>query len=196
MRYLFQHIWLCLILAAVIGGIIGWLLRHLSCRRHIAALQSASGSVAPSAASSASTPTASQPDAYEIEEIEGIGKGYGKALRNMGLTTTGELLERCYNTHGQDDVASLLSLGSKTVYGWACMADLLRVPGIQGQDAELLYWAGIVDVDALARQKRDALYETLTEINAQQNRARIVADAGTLARWIAAAGDLDSKMSH
>ncbi|HID82619.1 MAG TPA: DUF4332 domain-containing protein [Chromatiales bacterium] len=245
MSYLLSQIWICLLLAALIGGIIGWFLRG-GCRKKLEAVEadwrnrfagveherdemsSRLGNldkisrerdqlqkelsslrgvkderddlVAKLVALEASTSTiSSQPtdtssrlkditddtqDSYEIEEIEGIGTGYGTRLRNMDIATTGDLLKQCPNVSGIKTVASDIQLESDVVRSWSSMADLMRVRGIGGQYAELLEFSGVHTVQSLAESDASGLTVQLADTNAKENRVRNVPDVGTVSAWI------------
>ena len=245
MSYLLSQIWICLLLAALIGGIIGWLLRG-GCRKKLEAvetdwrnrfagveherdemssrlgnldkitrerdqlLKEASSLrgvkderddlVAKLVALEASTSDISSQqsdtsarledvtddtqDSYEIEEIEGIGTGYGTRLRNMDISTTRDLLTQCPNASGIKTVASDIQLENDVVRSWTSMADLMRVKGVGGQYAELLEFSGVHTVQSLAESDADGLTVQLADVNARENRVKKVPDTATVSAWI------------
>lgn len=87
---------------------------------------------------------------YNIEEIKGIGKGFAKRLQAINIQTTTDLLEKCLNKGDKKHIAGILNENEKTVESWCCMADLLRVEGIGGKYAELLFLSGIRSTKELA----------------------------------------------
>lgn len=245
MSYLLSQIWICLLLAALIGGVIGWFLRG-GCRKKLEAVEldwrnrfagveherdemnSRLGSLdkvsrerdqllkkvstlhgvqnerddllAKLVALEASTSDMSNQlsdtsarledvtddtqDSYEIEEIEGIGTGYGTRLRNMDISTTRDLLTQCPNVSGIKTIASDIQLESDVVRSWSSMADLMRVRGIGGQYAELLEYSGVHTVQSLASSDASGLAMQLADTNANENRVRSVPDTGTVSSWI------------
>ncbi len=225
MSYLITQMLLCLLLAAVLGFILGWLLKRCSCteveaewsarygmledernRLHLE-LKSNQQPVArfdhdgdtvgdatmgPMSAAAAS-PASAAPIAasgYDIEEIEGIGKGFGKRLRALQVETTQDLLAKCNSASAVAAIGKSMGLQAAVVQSWVCMADLLRVPEIDGQYAELLEWSGIHSVQQLAQQQAEALATQLKQTNTGQRRTEHVPDAATLAQWIDAAKGL------
>lgn len=226
MSYLITQMLLCLLLAAVLGFILGWLLRRCSCdeveaewsarygmledernRLHLELKTSqkpvarfdhdgdtvgdaALGLMSAAAASSASAAPIGSPVAassYDIEEIEGIGKGFGKRLRALQVETTQDLLAKCNSASAAAAIGKSMGVQAAVAQSWVCMADLLRVPEIDGQYAELLEWSGIHGVQQLAQQQAEALATQLKQTNTGQHRTEHVPDAATLAQWIDAA---------
>ncbi|MGI9287756.1 MAG: DUF4332 domain-containing protein [Pseudomonadales bacterium] len=229
MSYLLTQMLLCLLLAAVLGFILGWLLKRCSCaeveaewrgrygmledERNRLRLQLESsrqpvvnfdnnddtdskaamglmGSVTTTrgVATPVESPIAASD--YDVEEIEGIGKGYGKRLRALQIETTQDLLAKCNSESAVADVGESMGLEATVIKTWVCMADLLRVPEIDGQFAELLEWSDVHGVQQLAQQQADTLALHLEQTNAAQRRAENVPDAATLAQWIEAAKGL------
>jgi predicted flap endonuclease-1-like 5' DNA nuclease len=125
---------------------------------------------------------------FAIEEVEGIGTGFGKRLRSEGIRTTGALLALGDSSETLDRLAGLCGVPTETVRGWFNMADLLRVPGVGGQWAELLWRCEIVGVDALSGREADALLERMKEVNARENRAPELPGLEGVRRWIEEAG--------
>lgn len=241
MGYLIAQILFCLLIAAIIGFIVGWLLRGRSLRsreryveeqREERARQLKSrlstavqgSNVAPvatpsvtSGAPPASEPVATtdspatsetvrkkkndspatdEPDPYEVEEIEGIGRGFGKRLRTIDIKTTKHLIDRCATTEGCKQVASTVDVEEFVVRKWVSMADLMRVPGIRGQYAELLEASGIHSVQELAGADTQGLASKMSEVNVKEKRTRKVARADTISEWIDHAKSLSPKISN
>lgn len=89
-------------------------------------------------------------ESYVIGEIEGIGKGLSKRLRKIGVYTTTDLLERCKNNSIDKHLMNALNQGEKTIQSWCYMADLLRIKGVNGKYANVLFLAGIHSTEMLA----------------------------------------------
>lgn len=208
MGYLIGEIIVCLLIAFVLGLIIGWLLKRAGCAREVAELEAALAALraSPGAAEPAPLPASDAlalagtgdagPDdsagSYAIEEIEGIGPGYGKRLRGLSIESTASLLQRCQDADGAAAIAEQVGIEQFVVAKWACMADLLRVPGIGGQQAELLAWAGVESVQDLSQRKPETLARALASTNAQENRTAGAPEPATVAQWVEAASSLTS----
>lgn len=233
MGYLITEIAICLLLAFLLGCVIGWLLKRVGCQREHARLRDEldqarseltqartvteaagasaavplAGAAAPAAVSQAAPaessaaadqavaePQVPEVASYEVEEIEGIGPGYGKRLRGMGLDTTAALLDQCATVDGMAAIAEHVGVEQFAVQKWACMADLLRIPGVRGQYAELMAFSGVDTVQDLAARNPGTLADELATVNAKEHRTEDVPDKDTLSQWIAIAASLPLKL--
>ena len=219
MSYLIQQILLCLLIAAIIGFVVGWLLRGISAKqreqdqtkefdkrfrelkRKTTSRQSTQTSAAlhtaPDAASLLdvdSAGNAAHIDDYYIEAIEGIGQGRGKILREMGVSMVQEFLQKY--RHADDrrtELATKLDIDEHVVRQWVSMADLMRIQGIGSQYSELLEASGVYSVPELAQQDAERLTEKMKLVNRVEH-ATILAlpDASEVSAWIEIAKSLPS----
>ena len=88
MTYLITQMVFCLLLAALIGFIIGWALRSMACQKKIAELEAAWADRM-AAASGGSRPA----EKDDLKRIEGIGPRIEKMLNDDQIFTWGELAE-------------------------------------------------------------------------------------------------------
>ncbi|MCF6236961.1 MAG: DUF4332 domain-containing protein [Gammaproteobacteria bacterium] len=239
MGYLIFQMLFCLLLAAIIGGIIGWILKSLCCKKREDTLLDEVGSYKArisqaesenqgfkasflrfesdandmntqivsltkerdqfkeksydieASASSLSVGDADGPkDTYDIEEIEGIGQGYGKRLRSIEIKTTADLIANSGTSEERELIAQTVKVEAFVIGKWVSMADLIRVSGIRGQFAELLEASGIKSVESLAQQNIDALTKNMEEVNAKEHRTRINPTEEMVSGWIKAAKEL------
>jgi hypothetical protein len=221
MSYLITQLWICLLIAAAIGAIFGYWLAKSSCRKNLDELDAnwqrkfdksinnqtqnlsdtnASATI-PAAASIEEiedvAPIAAAVNdlsSYDIEEVEGIGKSYGKKLRDMGISTTEQLLNKCCNLDGRIMVAEQIGIEDFVVHKWASMSDLMRINGIEGQYSELMVYAGIDSAQDLAQQNAGTLHNSLSSANDQQNRVKTIPDESSLALMIDQAKSLNAIM--
>ena len=133
---------------------------------------------------------------YSIEEIEGIGKEYGEALRGVDIQTTEDLLRRCGDKNGREGVATEAGLSAKLLLEWANHADLMRINGVGGEYADLLEAAGVDTVKEFATRNAENLAEKMDEVNNERKRTDRVPNAPTLQKWIDEAAGLDPMISH
>ncbi|HHS83628.1 MAG TPA: DUF4332 domain-containing protein [Gammaproteobacteria bacterium] len=132
---------------------------------------------------------------YPVEEVEGIGKGFGKKLRALGIETTEDLLQRCCTKDGWEGVADNIGLKERyVVRKWASMADLMRIPGIMGQFAELLEFSGVESVQDLAGREPSQLLVKLKDVNEREHRVKEVPELDVVNSWILSAKSLDAVM--
>ena len=202
--------WICLLIAAAIGILVGWLLRGISNRKSLKELdktwqrkyaQKESQPIVESAEPSEPTAeTAASPtpkglqSSFDVEEIEGIGKNYGGKLRDIGITTTQQLLDKCCDLDDRIEIANHIGIEDFVIQKWASMADLMRVSEIEGQFAELMVYAGIDSVQALGEQEVDTFFTTLNKANNEQQRVKTLPNITSLEIMIAEAKSLPVKM--
>ncbi|HEB63508.1 MAG TPA: DUF4332 domain-containing protein [Gammaproteobacteria bacterium] len=226
MGYLILQMLFCLLIAAIIGGIIGWFLKSLCCKKREDALlaeiddykvrinqadsdandmnmriagltkerdqfKEKAYDIEASASSLGVGDGIDGPrDSYDIEEIEGIGQGYGRRLRSIGIETTSDLLAKSEESGANELIAKTVKVETFVIGKWVSMADLIRVPGIRGQFAELLEASGIKSVEHLALQNADVLTKKMEEVNEREHRTRINPTEDMVSEWIRSAKDL------
>ncbi len=202
--------WVCLLIAATIGLLIGWLLKGISHRKNLEELEEhwqrkfakkENQSTTNSAETSRPVSILEVPakprnlqSSFDIEEIEGIGKNYGGKLREVGITTTQQLLNKCCDLDGRIEIANHIGIEDFVIQKWASMADLMRVSEIEGQFAELMAYAGIDSVQALGKQDVDNFFKSLSKANNDQQRVKTLPDVTTLEIMIAEAKSLPEKL--
>ncbi len=176
MAYLIQEIFWYLAVAFVLGAIVAWLLCKQQCEKKLAAL----------AASIPADNRAGTP----VETIEGIGEGFGRRLKADGITTTEELLQLCSSDDGIARVCKCVDLDADTVRNWGTMADLIRIRGLGGQWAELLWRAGVRNVQDLATRDIGELRARMREVNEKEHRVAELPGEKRVARFIEEARQL------
>lgn len=129
---------------------------------------------------------------YPVEEVEGIGPTYGQRLREINIVTTEDLLEKCCEASQQTDTSKHVKVEPFVVGKWVSMCDLMRVPGVRGQFAELLEASGIASTGELARQQGANLASTLARVNAEEHRTPTVPEVDEVSKWIDSAQKLTS----
>jgi len=240
MGYLIAQIIVCLFLAALIGFIVGWLLRGLTaksreadleddCEKRIRSLQTewsnseeinerANTSIntlaaAPTVAAMESEGTDDdativriiesddepglKPLSHPIEKIEGIGKSIGNHLRNIKIKTTNDLMETCGTSTGVQQVVAAAKVEESVVREWVSMADLMRIPEVSGQFAELLQASGIQSVLDLANEDAQTLAAKMELINHREQKvpeSEKLPGAREVARWVESATVLSTQL--
>lgn len=202
MSYLVSQIWICLLVAAILGFLIGLWFKTMTYKSELedidAEWRHKVGQARKEATAEAEANFTPNPDmistanvglsaiqtrnsradktSYPIEEVEGIGPKYGKKLRQLNVSTTQQLLDRCMDQESRVAVAQHVGIEDFVVQKWASMSDLMRVGGIEGQFAELMAYAGIDSTQSLATQVPHKLEEVLREANNIQKRVRNLPD--------------------
>ncbi len=124
-------------------------------------------------------------ECYEVEEIQGIGPGYGKKFRSLGVNTTCDFSNKFLN---DDDAVKKASnetkIDFKAIKSWASMADLMRLPGADGQYAEILQAVGVASREELRKSDAKTLYTKMLEYNKAHSIVPEVPSLELILRWI------------
>lgn len=132
----------------------------------------------------------------DIEFVEGIGPAYGARLREIGIETPQDLLEKGATAKGRDEIVSQSGIPNSLVLGWVNQVDLYRIKGIGSEYAELLETAGVDTVLELANRNPQNLHKKLVEVNSEFQRVRQVPSLGQVNDWVEQAKSLPRIVSY
>ena len=133
---------------------------------------------------------------YKVIDIEGVGEIFAEKLNKAGIETVEEYLEICATPAGRKTLAEKTEISPKLILKWANHTDLYRVPGIGPQFAELLEAAGVDTVKELRHRNPASLTAKLEEVNAEKKLTRRVPSEKEIEKMIAAAKELEPKMTY
>lgn len=133
---------------------------------------------------------------YDIIEIEGVGELYALKLKEAGINTTAELLERAATPKGRAELAEETGISPKLILRWANHADLFRIRGVAGQFAELLEAAGVDTVKELRHRVAANLQPKLEEINSVRNLCNRVPSLSEVEKMISQAKELAPVLTY
>ena len=133
---------------------------------------------------------------YPVIDIEGIGETYAAKLQEMGIHTTGDLLEKAGTKIGREKLAAATKIPETLILTWVNHADLFRLSGVAGQTAELREAAGVDTVRELSTRNAANLHAKMLEVNGQYGLSGKVPSEETLQGMILAAKELDKKVFH
>lgn len=184
MAYLIEQIFWYLLAGFVLGVVIGWIANSAGAKKRIADLESQLAEL--------KAQGDAKPRGTPIESIEGIGSGFGQRLRDDGIDTTEKLLEACTTDGGVARVCQCVDLDENTVRNWGTMADLMRIKGLGGQWAELMWRAGVTSVQDLARQEVAPLRARFKEVNEEEHRVAELPGENRVTKFIAQAKELEA----
>ncbi len=137
-----------------------------------AAAAAGAAAIQPEAAAAVATAPVTESDlgglTRRVEEIQGIGKSFGHKLRDMGVSTTHELLLQCRNATGRASIQERLDVDAARVDNWTTQADLLRIDGMSGDAAEIIAAAGIATLPRFCQTDAAGLAGELPAINEER----------------------------
>ena len=132
-----------------------------------------------------------------IVEVEGIGREYAEKLAASGITTTDDLLARCGSSGGREAVSAATGISTHQLLKWTNHVDLMRLPGVGSEYADLLEAAGVDSPAELAQRNAANLAQTFQEVDAARpNWIRRIPSEETITGWIAAAAEVEKAVSH
>lgn len=132
----------------------------------------------------------------KLAAIQGIGEATEKKLTDAGITSTDDLLEKAATAKSRDELAAKSGLTAVQILKFANYADLFRVKGVAGQNAELLEAAGVDSVAELAQRNAANLTTKLKEVNDEKKLTGQSPSEKIVAGWIEAAKALPKKITH
>jgi predicted flap endonuclease-1-like 5' DNA nuclease len=119
-----------------------------------------------------------------INEIEGIGSAYAAKLKDAGIATTEQLLDKGAAPKGRAELASSTGASAKLILEWVNHVDLARIKGIGWEYADLLEAAGVDTVPELAQRNADNLHAKLSEVNTAKKVVRRLPTLDQLRAWV------------
>ena len=131
-----------------------------------------------------------------IKEIEGIGSAYAAKLKDAGVTTTEQLLDKGSAPKGREELASSTGVSAKLILEWVNHIDLSRIKGVGWEYADLLEAAGVDTVPELAQRNADNLHAKLSEINAAKELVRRLPAADQVSAWVEEAKTLPRLITY
>jgi uncharacterized membrane protein HdeD (DUF308 family)/predicted flap endonuclease-1-like 5' DNA nuclease len=123
----------------------------------------------------------------DIEYVEGIGPAFGQKLKEAGIFTPKDLLEKGATSKGREEIAELTAISGKLVLEWVNHCDLFRIKGVGSEYADLLEAAGVDTVVELATRNPVNLYLRMGDVNAEKNLVRRVPVQSQVDEWVAQA---------
>jgi predicted flap endonuclease-1-like 5' DNA nuclease len=134
--------------------------------------------------------------AYKIIDVEGIGEVYGLKLKEVGINTVEQLLEKGCKPAGRKALEEETGISGKLILTWCNHADLMRIKGVGPQFSELLEAAGVDTVKEFRNRVPANLQPKLEEVNEQKHLVGRVPSLSEVERMVAQAKDLEPKMEY
>lgn len=132
----------------------------------------------------------------KIEKIEGIGPKYGQALRDYGISTTEELLEKGATRKGREEIAEGTEITKTLILEWVNLSDLMRIKGVSEEYSDLLEEAGVDTVKELRNRVPANLHKKMIETNEAKNLVRRPPALSAVEDWVKQAKDLPPVITY
>src|SRR4028118_655644 len=128
---------------------------------------------------------------WSIEQLAGLSKENQLQLLELGIKTTGELLQIAKTPTARLELANRLQLHIQYINKWVALADLARIPSVGCQYCGLLLHAGIASVSQLAQTPISRLHQQILKLQvANLQRRDQCPTLGEIDRWIEQAKQL------
>lgn len=125
-----------------------------------------------------------------LVDIEGIGEKYATKLREVGVRSVDDLLNKGAAPAGRKELATKAGVKPELILEWVNHADLFRIKGVGSEYADLLEAAGVDTVKELAQRSAANLYKKLDEVNQKKNLVRRLPTEKQVGDWVSQAKSL------
>ncbi|HEX6945831.1 MAG TPA: DUF4332 domain-containing protein [Acidimicrobiia bacterium] len=130
-----------------------------------------------------------------IDQVAGIDQKRATKLRKAGIRTAKGLIETASTRRGRAELAKATGISEKDLQLWVHHADLLRVPGVGSEYAQLLVAAGVDTLRDLRRRNPTALVAKIIGLNGSAKIVNRLPTEAMVESWIAAAADLEPSIN-
>jgi predicted flap endonuclease-1-like 5' DNA nuclease len=131
-----------------------------------------------------------------IENVEGIGPSFAKALREAGIRSTARLLKVAGDKRGRSKLAAETGISEKLILEWVNHADLTRIKGVGEEYSDLLEEAGVDTVNELKNRNPANLHETILKVNQAKKLVRRPPALSMVTNWINQAKKLEPMVTY
>lgn len=122
---------------------------------------------------------------WSIEQLAGLSKENQLQLLELGIKTTGELLQIAKTPTARLELANRLQLHIQYINKWVALADLARIPSVGCQYCGLLLHAGIASVSQLAQTPIHRLHPQILRLQvATMQRKDLCPSVDQVQQWI------------
>ena len=131
-----------------------------------------------------------------LEKIEGVGPKYAAKLKEAGINTQEQLLEKGSTPKGRKELEAATGLSGKLLLNWINRADLARIKGVGEEYADLLEASGVDTVPELAQRNPENLHAKMTEVNEAKKLVRSMPSAKQISDWVEQAKKLPRAINY
>lgn len=126
-----------------------------------------------------------------ISAIRSIGQRDATRLRKGKVRTTEALLREASSRPGRRAISTRTGIPTADLLSWAQQADLMRVPGIGSEYADLLGAAGVETIKTLRRRNAANLMTALDQVNTKKRIVQRLPTLEMVQGWIDGASALE-----
>lgn len=116
-------------------------------------------------------------------------------MRKAGVRTSKGLIERGSTRRGRSELAKATGFGPSEIQVWVHHADLLRIPGVGAEYAQLLVAAGVDTLRDLRRRNPTALVAKIIGLNGSSKVVSRLPTESMVESWIAVAAELEPSIN-
>jgi predicted flap endonuclease-1-like 5' DNA nuclease len=131
-----------------------------------------------------------------IIDIEGIGPVYKQKLKEVGVTSTEDLLWMGASPRGREELAEGTGISEKLILEWVNLADLIRLKGVGEEYSDLLEEAGVDTVKELRNRVPENLHKAIVATNEAKALVRRVPSLKQVKKWVAEAKTLPPVVTY
>ena len=132
----------------------------------------------------------------KLLDIEGIGEKYAQKLKDAGIGTSAQLLDKGSTPKGRKELAEKSGISDTLLLQWINHVDLFRIKGVGEEYADLLEAAGVDTIPELAQRKADNLIEKMSAVNNEKKLVRQLPSRDMVAGWIEQAKQLPRVITY
>jgi len=127
---------------------------------------------------------------YRVADLIGLDEQTLQQMRELGIRTTHDLLRETDSESKLRLMATAIEQDVSQVRRWRSLSDLLRVPGMDMNHAQLLIEIGVLSVDTLNEHDAAELQGRLVAANSTQELVGEVAAISKVETWVEYASPL------
>jgi hypothetical protein len=131
-----------------------------------------------------------------ISDIDGIDNALEVKLKQAGIRSVNQLLEKCSSQQGRKQTAEKTGIEEPVLLKWANVADLYRVKGVGCEYSQLLERAGVDTVKELKNRVPKNLLEKMTELNRANRLVKRIPPLKKVEEFVGYAKTLEPKISY
>jgi predicted flap endonuclease-1-like 5' DNA nuclease len=120
----------------------------------------------------------------KLENLTGIGDKQIARLMKAGIKNTDQLLKWGSTPDGRSEIAAATKIGVRRIADWVHRSDLMRIKGINDENARLLVRAGVSGVVDLSTRNPEELAGEVEIAAAIERMTKKMPRAATLTNWI------------